>query len=248
MFEDSMADARFLAGKRGQMMEKGQKPMPKATAPKISSELEDLLMEQEDEDIFGGDLEQGELLEPDMTEEVGTSMGDWDEVTKREFIEYRNAYYTAKFGKRLTPDLQHEVMNEWVRAMQWIMHYYYSGCKSWGWFYPYHYAPFISDLVNLDKANLNFDMGEPFMPFEQLLAVLPAASKSALPPCFHPLMEDEKSEIIDFYPTDFQTDLNGKTQEWESVVLISFIDEKRLRKAMEPKLKLMTKEEQGIGL
>ena len=43
-------------------------------------------------------------------------------------------------------------------------------------------------------------------------------------------MEDEKSEIIDFYPTDFQTDLNGKTQEWESVVLISFIDEKRLRK------------------
>ena len=73
-------------------------------------------------------------------------------------------------------------------------------------------------------------MGEPFMPFEQLLAVLPAASKSALPPCFHPLMEDEKSEIIDFYPTDFQTDLNGKTQEWESVVLISFIDEKRLRK------------------
>ena len=73
-------------------------------------------------------------------------------------------------------------------------------------------------------------MGEPFMPFEQLLAVLPAASKSALPPCFHPLMENEKSEIIDFYPTDFQTDLNGKTQEWESVVLISFIDEKRLRK------------------
>ena len=61
-------------------------------------------------------------------------------------------------------------------------------------------------------------------------------------------MEDEKSEIIDFYPTDFQTDLNGKTQEWESVVLISFIDEKRLRKAMEPKLKLMTNEEQGIGL
>jgi len=49
-------------------------------------------------------------------------------------------------------------------------------------------------------------------------------------------MEDEKSDIVDFYPTEFQTDLNGKTQEWESVVLISFIDDKRLRKAMVPKL------------
>ena len=245
MFEDSMADARFLAGKRGQMREKGQKPMPKATV--ITSELEDLLMEQDEEDIFGGDVEQGELLKPDSGE-MGTSMGEWDDTTKKEFIEYRNAYYTAKFGRRLTPELQHEVMNEWVRAMQWIMHYYYTGCRSWGWFFPYHYAPFISDLVRLDGANLSFDMGDPFMPFEQLLAVLPAASKSALPPCFWPLMEDEKSEIIDFYPTEFQTDLNGKTQEWESVVLISFIDEKRLRKAMVPKLALMTPEEKGTLL
>ena len=65
MFEDSMADARFLAGKRGQMREKGQKPMPKATKPKISSELEDLLMEQDEEDVFGGDIEQvGWILGP----------------------------------------------------------------------------------------------------------------------------------------------------------------------------------------
>ena len=61
-------------------------------------------------------------------------------------------------------------------------------------------------------------------------------------------MEDEKSDIVDFYPTEFQTDLNGKTQEWESVVLISFIDEKRLRKAMVPKLALMTPEEKGTLL
>lgn len=33
------------------------------------------------------------------------------------------------------------------------------------------------------------------------------------------------SPIIDFYPPDFRTDLNGKQQEWEAVVLIPFIDE-----------------------
>jgi 5'-3' exoribonuclease 1 len=35
----------------------------------------------------------------------------------------------------------------------------------------------------------------------------------------------EESPIIDFYPLNFKTDLNGKQQEWEAVVLIPFIDE-----------------------
>lgn len=47
-------------------------------------------------------------------------------------------------------------------------------------------------------------------------------------------MTSEDSELIDYYPTDFDTDLNGKKQDWEAVVLIPFIDEKRLLKAMAP--------------
>ena len=35
----------------------------------------------------------------------------------------------------------------------------------------------------------------------------------------------DNSPIIDFYPPVFRTDLNGKQQEWEAVVLIPFIDE-----------------------
>ena len=30
---------------------------------------------------------------------------------------------------------------------------------------------------------------------------------------------------MSFYPVEFATDLNGKQQEWEAVVLIPFIDE-----------------------
>ena len=74
------------------------------------------------------------------------------------------------------------------------------------------------------------------MPFEQLLAVLPAASRAALPPVFHELMISSESAIIDFYPSEFESDLNGKTQDWEALVLISFIDENRLRDAMAPLL------------
>ena len=39
----------------------------------------------------------------------------------------------------------------------------------------------------------------------------------------------DNSEIIDYYPAEFLTDLNGKQQEWEAVVLIPFIDEVRIK-------------------
>ena len=39
------------------------------------------------------------------------------------------------------------------------------------------------------------------------------------------LMVMDTSPIIDYYPTEFRTDLNGKQQEWEAVVLIPFIQE-----------------------
>ena len=35
----------------------------------------------------------------------------------------------------------------------------------------------------------------------------------------------ESSPIGDFYPVEFEQDLNGKRQDWEAVVLIPFIDE-----------------------
>lgn len=42
-------------------------------------------------------------------------------------------------------------------------------------------------------------------------------------------MTSQNSPIIDFYPPNFETDLNGKQQDWEAVVLIPFIDEVSLR-------------------
>lgn len=38
-------------------------------------------------------------------------------------------------------------------------------------------------------------------------------------------MISDSSPVIDFYPLEFETDLNGKQHDWEAVVLIPFIDE-----------------------
>ena len=46
-------------------------------------------------------------------------------------------------------------------------------------------------------------------------------------------MVGHSSPIVSFYPKDFETDMNGKKQDWEALVLIPFIDESRLLNAME---------------
>jgi len=35
----------------------------------------------------------------------------------------------------------------------------------------------------------------------------------------------DSSPVKDYYPVNFETDLNGKLQDWEAVVLIPFINE-----------------------
>ena len=54
-----------------------------------------------------------------------------------------------------------------------------------------------------------------FKPLEQLMGVFPAGSKKFLPTTWQTLMFEADSPIIDFYPTDFKIDLNGKKYAWQ---------------------------------
>ncbi len=95
------------------------------------------------------------------------------------------------------------------------------------------------DLRHVDSMVFDFALGTPFKPFEQLMGVLPAASMELIPEPYRDLMTDSNSPILDFYPTEFEQDLNGKKQDWEAVVKIPFIDEVRLLKAMACKFLLV---------
>lgn len=159
---------------------------------------------------------------------------------------FADRYYEQKFG--VDPEdheFRHKVARAYAEGLAWVLLYYFQGCPSWTWYYPYHYAPFAADFVDIADMDLNFEKGQPFKPFEQLMGVLPASSNHALPEVFHDLMSDPESEIIDFYPEDFPLDLNGKKFAWQGVILLPFIDEKRLLAAMEKKYPLLSEDERN---
>jgi len=83
-------------------------------------------------------------------------------------------------------------------------------------------------LTTLSKCNLKFELSTPFSPYQQLLAVLPPASRKLLPLPYRKLMTSADSPINEYYPQQFELDLDGKRNDWEAKVLIPFIDEKTL--------------------
>eukprot|EP00036_Acanthoecidae_sp_10tr_P016736 CAMPEP_0206304000 /NCGR_PEP_ID=MMETSP0106_2-20121207/9523_1 /ASSEMBLY_ACC=CAM_ASM_000206 /TAXON_ID=81532 /ORGANISM="Acanthoeca-like sp., Strain 10tr" /LENGTH=1375 /DNA_ID=CAMNT_0053734805 /DNA_START=73 /DNA_END=4197 /DNA_ORIENTATION=- len=174
---------------------------------------------------------------------------DSDDVFDLEFLQHKRGYYVEKFKLvDVSEEFIGDLARQYVEGLQWVLLYYFKGVPSWGWFFNAHYTPFVSDIHGIADLKLNFELGEPFLPFQQLMSVLPPASKKHVPEAMQPLMIDPKSPILDFYPLDFATDLNGKKQDWEALVLICFIDEKRLLDAMSEREHLLTKEEMGRNI
>lgn len=141
--------------------------------------------------------------------------------------DFKGRYYYEKL--KLTPiDVkEHNALRQaYIEGLLWCLAYYYRGCISWSFFYPYHYGPMLSDLRSLPEIfnKIHFDVGTPILPFQQLMSCLPPASALLVPKTYRNLMTSPDSPIIKFYPTDFEVDMNGKKNPWEGVNLLPFIE------------------------
>ena len=190
------------------------------------------LTDDEKQKLAGDKLK--DIVKKQMREVADQKVEAYTDTVKFGSAGWKERYYYEKFdvvGVEAMKQFTSEIRQSYIEGLAWVFAYYYNGCKSWHWFYPYHYAPFASDLLGCDSLEIKFEQGEPAKPFEQLLSVFPKQSCHAVPACYRKLYEPD-SAIIDFYPSEVKLDINGARYAWMGVNLLSFIERPRLVKAM----------------
>ena len=134
-----------------------------------------------------------------------------------------------------------DLIKKYIEGIQFVLLYYFKGCPSWDWFYPYYYAPMISDVHEVlkyynekDIKSYEFLLGKPFPAFKQLLLIMPLGSLDLLPEEFSHLIEKNDSILrspIDYYPTVFEIDPNDAYFESEFIAILPFIEDEVLENA-----------------
>lgn len=166
--------------------------------------------------------------------------------------DFRDLYYAKKFGwdPADRPTFEENIKRccaEYLRGMQWVMRYYTTGCPSWDWFYPYHYAPLLYDLAHFDGVvNVEMTLGTPRHPVVQLLAVLPRLSVHALPEELHDAVKDPGSVLGVFYPDKVEVDFSEAHFSYQGVLRLPFINNHQLQAACEEIVEL--KPDRGFTL
>jgi 5'-3' exoribonuclease 2 len=141
-----------------------------------------------------------------------------------------------------------------LEGLEFYCTYYYLGCQSWSWFYPYHYTPLLADVYEyLHKNKINEVKlpvkGDPFDPLMALMFMMPQQSFGLLPEAIRKVLEDPTNQLRgpeDYYSNDFEMDKFSNPQDLDKKALVPFLDETMVRDVYSkiPK-EAFTKEEQN---
>lgn len=151
-----------------------------------------------------------------------------------DFEGYRHSYY-SKFLYDPTDASIIELCRKYLRGLFWVFKYYTRGIPSWGEFYSERYAPLMTDMNRylssitddeFDALNI-FALGEPSIPFVQLISVLPPSSASLLPEPLRPLLT-RGGLLDDVLPSKINVDCEGITAEHMGVIDLPFVSQERV--------------------
>lgn len=146
------------------------------------------------------------------------------------FDQYKSDYYKKKFPVDVSIP---EIVQRYFDGLFWIMEYYENGIPDWNWFYPYFYAPFISDFLSVEMSYEKpiFHLHSPLDPFLQLVMVLPENSSHLLPDD----LKNVFSDLSHFFPSIIEIDLTGKKKEWEGIVILPIVNLSEFKEYYEKK-------------
>ena len=111
-------------------------------------------------------------------------MTDLIQKFSRDPVEAKAFYYQTKLKQDVTTQeglqFKRKMLMKYLEGLQWVLYYYYRGAQHWRWYYPYHYAPMISDIdenivhyflkghVTIDTFEVDHNCSEvniPYTPF-----------------------------------------------------------------------------------
>lgn len=132
-------------------------PLPSVAGEDAEAALEEVLPPCADDSYeaeeFRDRLKQELRSKADMSED----MFKHEEQIRLGDEGWKGRYYEQKFGIAAGPEqdeLIAELSKAFVEGLCWVMRYYFEGVASWRWFFPFHYAPFASDLVKLEDMQV----------------------------------------------------------------------------------------------
>jgi 5'-3' exoribonuclease 2 len=143
-----------------------------SVSPELIEEIEEKILEDLDLEVLDKDAKTDI---PDLPIPVAEIIPEVIDEIQFHNPGSKERYYRSKFHVEASDkEFVNKVVLSYVEGLCWVMRYYYQGCPSWDWYYPYHYSPFASDFSDIAEWKIEFKLGEPFRPLEQLMAVLPA--------------------------------------------------------------------------
>jgi 5'-3' exonuclease len=142
-------------------------------------------------------------------------------------VGWRDRYYKTAFDF-YDPSDKNKICKNYLEGLLWTNKYYFEGCMSYKWYYRYRHPPSLIDLrdylrdpknkIDINKC-LSKDLTK-YKPYEQLLLILPNASKHLLPKQYASLMTDFASPIIMNYPVEYEVDTFNHKYYWECVPIL----------------------------
>ena len=175
------------------------------------------------------------------------------EIWKEDY--YRYYYNVDKKNEEEYLEKRIDIVRNYLESLVFTLKYYFQGCPAWQWHYKFRTSPLLSDvlyvlensLVNIN--DINFVLGTPYTPFQQLMLILPPQMNGLVPVPLRPIMLDDKLLCTQFYPISFRMDVTTGIKTQYSEALLPEIDEELLIdvvKKCEKKLSAEEKERNTI--
>ena len=159
-------------------------------------------------------------------------------IPKLNFPGLRELYYQRKFSLNIKekPEEIKTIVMAFVRGLNFVMAYYTKGIPTFEWCYEYHYAPLMTDVLEVCSKLTNTEWNslqewefKPALTLNQaLLGIIPPFSVDVLPATIQPILIKHASD--DLFKDEFLIDYEGKHQDYEGICLLPNVPYAKLKR------------------